>query len=105
MLAFRITLDTYLVNRPVESVFSNKLLRKINLTYIYRYQVIVSIRFVPKILLTFSEIISKPKGALIDLIKRNMFTFRTTFDTYLVNRPLESVFPNELLQKVTLTYL
>ena len=32
-------------------------------------------------------------------------TFRTTFDRYLVNRQLESVFSNKLLQKVNLTYL
>ena len=32
-------------------------------------------------------------------------TFRTTFDRYLVNRQLQSVFSNKLLQKVNLTYL
>ena len=69
------------------------------------YQVIVWICLISKILLPFSEINSKPKGGLIDLMTRNMLTFRTTFDPFMVNRPLESVYSNELLQKVNLTYI
>ena len=65
----------------------------------------VRIFLIPKILLTFSEINSKLKGVAIDITTRNMLTFRTTFDTYIVNCPVESVFSNKLLQKVNLTYL
>ena len=61
------------------------------------YQVIVCIRLIPKILLTFSEIKSKPKGGLIDPKTIDMLTLRTTFDPFIVNRPLELVFSNELL--------
>ena len=39
----------------------------------------------------------------MDITKRNMLTLRTTFDKYLVNRPVESVFSNKLLQKVNST--
>ena len=64
---------------------------------IYRYQGIVGICFIPKIFLTFSEINSKPKGVIIDITTRNMLTLRTTFDTYLVHRPVESVLSSKLL--------
>ena len=65
----------------------------------------VRIFLIPKILLTFSEINSKLKGVAIDITTGNMLTFRTIFNTYLVNRPVESVFSNKLLYKVNLTYL
>ena len=65
----------------------------------------VFICLIPKICLTFSEINSKLKGVAIDITTRNMLTFRTTFDTYIVNPPVESVFSKELLSKVNLTYL
>ena len=35
MLTFRTTFHAYIVNRPVESVFLNKFLGKVNLTYLY----------------------------------------------------------------------
>ena len=65
----------------------------------------VRIFLIPKILLTFSEINSKLRGVAIDITTRNMLTLRTIFNTYLVNRPVESVFSNKLLYKVNLTYL
>ena len=53
----------------------------------------------PKILLTFSEIISKVKGVAIEITTRNMFTFRTTFDTYIVNVPWNQYFQTNCFKK------
>ena len=38
-------------------------------------------------------------------IRPGEYSTRTAFDRIIVNRPLESVFSNELFQKVNLTYL